>query len=495
MGSVADLLLARRLAPEEVKALLRPYAFAEPLRADADLQALAADPEARRLLATLLPDVLESAGASADPDGALSRFERFVRSAGSAVHTFSHLRADPRMTGVLLRALGASPFLAEVLIRHPAWMYWLSEAGVLERPRTARDVEGELRPGLASLRSLEHRRSALRLARRREALHAGVRDLLGFATVEETLLALSDAADALIGAALEAVREALPAANGAGGFVVLGLGKLGGRELNFSSDVDLVYVYDDASQGDGQEALARGLTQALHDVDAEGRVYRVDLRLRPEGGAGRVAIAARAFVEYYASRGATWERLALLKARPVAGDLDLGWRCLEQIAPFVYGRPFGEAELGDVRAIKLAIDRRVAARSETERHVKLGRGGIREIELVTQVLQLRHGADGSGPRTRGTSETLGALQALGALPEVQARALQQAYTFLRDVENKLQMATDAQTHVLPRDPVELRRLALRLGRRDDAGSVEDAFRHEYARHTDAVHAVFARVIA
>ena len=101
----------------------------------------------------------------------------------------------------------------------------------------------------------------------------------------------------------------------------------------------------------------------------------------------------------------------------------------------------------------------------------------------------------SGPRTRGTSETLDALQALGALPEVEARALQQAYTFLRDVENKLQMATDAQTHVLPRDPVELRRLALRLGRRDDAGSVEDAFRHEYARHTDAVHAVFARVIA
>jgi glutamate-ammonia-ligase adenylyltransferase len=492
MSSIADLLLASRLAPEDVVGLLRPYAFADPLRADAELQALAADPEARRLLAALLPDVLEAAGASADPDGALSRFERFVRAGGAAARTFSHLRADPRMTGVLLRALGASPFLAEVLIRHPGWMYWLSEEGVLARPRTAEDVAGDVRQELDSLRTLEHRRAALRRARRREALHAGVRDLLGFAPVEETLVALSDAADALIGAALDTVRESLPHSPAAGGFVVLGLGKLGGRELNYSSDVDLVYVYEDSAPGDVEETLARGLTQALDDVDAEGRVYRVDLRLRPEGGAGRVAIAAAAFVEYYATRGATWERLALLKARPVAGDLDLGWRCLEQIAPFVFGRPFGEGQLADVRAIKQAIDRRIAARAETGRHVKLGRGGIREVELVAQVLQLRQGA--SGTRTRGTCETLDALQSAGALPEADHGALRQAYAFLRDVENKLQMATDAQTHVLPRDLAEQRRLALRLGLRDGATSAQDALRDEYARHTDAVHAVFARVV-
>jgi glutamate-ammonia-ligase adenylyltransferase len=490
MRSVTDLLLAPRLGPDEVAALLRPYAFADPFRADAELQALAADPEARRLLAALLPDVLEAAGASPDPDGALSLFERYVRAGGSAARTFSHLRADPRMTGVLLRALGGSPFLSEVLIRHPTWLHWLSEEGVLSRARTAGEVAAETRSALASLETLEHRRAALRVARRREALHAGVRDLLGLAGVEETLIALSDAADALIEAALGCVEDAVPDGSG---FVVLGLGKLGGRELNFSSDVDLVYVYDDERAGRRQEAIARALTQALHDVDAEGRVYRVDLRLRPEGGAGRVAIAARGFVEYYAARGATWERLALVKARPVAGDLDLGRRCLEQVAPFVFGRPFGEAERSEVRAIKHAIDRRLAARAETGRHVKLGRGGIREVELVAQVLQLRHGGDGL--RTRGTLETLDALQAVGALPAADRRALREAYAFLRDVENKLQIATDAQTHVLPRDAAELRRLALRLGLRDGGTSAEDTLRSEYARHTDAVHAVFARVIA
>ena len=299
MSVASDLLLAERLAPERVQELLRPYGFADALQADGNLQAMAVDPDARRALAGLLPDVLEAAGASADPDGALGRLERFVGAAGSASRTFSHLRADPRMTDVLLRSFGASPFLAEVLIRHPGWMYWLSEPGVLARARTAREVAADVRSSLASLETLDRRRAALRVAKRREALHAGVRDTLRLASVADTLLALSDAADALVEAALLVARHEVP--QGPGAFAVLGLGKLGGRELNYSSDVDLVYVYegDDAAAAEG---LARALTQALHDVTDEGHVYRVDLRLRPEGGAGRVAIPAPAFADYYETR-------------------------------------------------------------------------------------------------------------------------------------------------------------------------------------------------
>jgi [glutamine synthetase] adenylyltransferase / [glutamine synthetase]-adenylyl-L-tyrosine phosphorylase len=452
---------------------------------------MAADPDARRALASLLPGVLEAAGASADPDEALSRFERFVGAAGSASRTFSHLRADPRMTDVLLRCFGASPFLAEVLIRHPGWMYWLSEPGVLTRARTGREVAADLRAATASLETPERRRAALRVAKRREALHAGVRDTLRLAGVAETLLALSDAADALIEAALLAARAEVPGAPGA--FVVLGFGKLGGRELNFSSDVDLVYVYD----GDeaAAEALARALTRALHDVTEDGHVHRVDLRLRPEGGAGRVAIPAAAFTAYYPARGATWERLALLKARPVAGDLELGRRCLEETAPFVFGRPFDAAAREDVRAIKRRIDARLAARSETARHVKLGRGGIREIELVAQVQQLRFGAQQAALRARGTVEALDALHVLGVLAQPAHRALTDAYAFLRDVENKLQMVGDAQVHVLPRDEDELRRLALRIDLRDHGGrTAADALRAAYAHHTEAVHRAFEQVV-
>jgi glutamate-ammonia-ligase adenylyltransferase len=492
MSLASDLLLAERLAPDRVLQLLRPYGFAHPLQADGNLQAMAADPDARVLLARLLPDVLQAAGASADPDAALSRLERFVGAAGSASRTFSHLRTDPRMTDVLLRAFGASPFLAEVLIRNPGWMYWLSEPGVLARARTAREVAGDVRSALASLATAERRRTALRIGKRREALHAGVRDVLRLASVAETLVALSDAADALIEAALSVARSEVPAAPAA--FAVLGLGKLGGRELNFSSDVDLVYVYD-GDEAAAAEALARALTQALHEVGEEGHVYRVDLRLRPEGGAGRVAIGARAFADYYAARGAVWERLALVKARPVAGDLELGRRCLEDVAPFVFDRPFDAHALDEVRAMKEQVDRKVAARSETERHVKLGRGGIREIEIVAQVLQLRFGARQSALRARGTVEALDALHVLGVLAQPEHRALTDAYAFLRDVENKLQMVADAQVHVLPQGPDEERRLALRLGHRDRGGTTAtDALRAAYARHTGAVHAIFERAV-
>ncbi|MET0556688.1 MAG: DUF294 nucleotidyltransferase-like domain-containing protein [Vicinamibacteria bacterium] len=492
MSVASDLLLADRLVPSRVQELLRPYGFADALRADANLQAMAADPDARRALATLLPGVLEAAGASADPDEALSRLERFVTASGSASRTFSHLRADPRMTDVLLRSFGASPFLAEVLIRHPGWMYWLSEPGVLARARTTRDVAADVRAATASLGDLDRRRAALRLAKRREALHAGVRDTMRLSSVAETLLALSDAADALIEAALSVARAEVP--GGPAAFAVLALGKLGGRELNFSSDVDLVYVYEDDDAA-AAEALARALTQALHDVTDEGHVYRVDLRLRPEGGAGRVACPAAAFTSYYAARGATWERLALLKARPVAGDRELGRRCLEETAAFVFDRPFDAGARGDVRALKRQIDARLAARSETDRHVKLGRGGIREIELCAQVLQLQFGERQAALRARGTVEALDALHVLGVLAQPEHRALTDAYAFLRDVENKLQMVADAQVHVLPRDPAELRRLALKLGLRDRGPvTAEEALRAEYARRTDAVHRAFLRIV-
>jgi glutamate-ammonia-ligase adenylyltransferase len=452
---------------------------------------------------------------SADPDAALSRFERFVRASGSALHVFSHLRADPRMVRVLLLTFGASPFLAEILVRHPGWLFWLSEPGVLVRPRGADDVWSEVRAALEPLRSDASRLDALRVAKRREILHVGIRDLLRLASVGETLLALSATAEALIEAALlvaeTELRESLglpppPATPQRPGFVVLGMGKLGGRELNFSSDVDLIYVYDTddgrmapglgtPSRSQYQQALARRLTVALGEVTGEGYVYRVDLRLRPEGRAGSVALPASAFASYYRTRGATWERLALLKASPVAGDRTLGARCLEETQGFVFGRPFGEPALEEVRRLKRQIDQKTTARSEQARHVKLGTGGIREVELLTQVLQARFGGERPRLRARGTLDALDALQEADLLAAADHRDLQRAYLFLRDVENKLQMVSDAQVHVLPEEPEELRRCALRLGYRDQHGvAAGEALADDYRRHTETVHRIYERVL-
>jgi [glutamine synthetase] adenylyltransferase / [glutamine synthetase]-adenylyl-L-tyrosine phosphorylase len=223
-------------------------------------------------------------------------------------------------------------------------------------------------------------------------------------------------------------------------------------------------------------------------------VYRVDLRLRPEGRAGSVALSASAFASYYKARGATWERLALLKASPVAGDHALGARCLKMTRGFIFG-PFGAPALEDVRRLKDQIDRKTAARSEQSRHVKLGIGGIREVELLTQVLQARSGGKSPGLRARGTLAALDALREGDLLAAPDHRDLQRAYLFLRDVENKLQMVSDAQVHVLPEEPEELRRCALRLGYRDQHGvAAGEALAGDYRRHTETVHGIYERVL-
>jgi glutamate-ammonia-ligase adenylyltransferase len=237
------------------------------------------------------------------------------------------------------------------------------------------------------------------------------------------------------------------------------------------------------------------LTAALAEVTGEGHVYRVDLRLRPEGGAGSVALPLTAFAAYYRTRGANWERLALLKAWPVAGDRDLGGRCLERTRPFVFNRPFEEAALSEVRRLKRQIDERTSQRSEAARHVKLGVGGIREVELLTQVLQARFGRRRPRLRQRGTLPALDALLEEDLLSPAEHRTLQRAYVFLRDVENKLQMVSDAQVHLLPEDPEEIRRCALRLSYRDREGlGAGEALLVDYRRHTEAVHAIYERVV-
>ena len=513
---IRDVLLAPKLGPARAAALLAPYGFRDPAAADRNLQAMAEDPEARGLLADVLEELLRCASGSADPDGALNHLERFVKASGNPVALLSHLRAAPRSIELLASTFGASSFMSEILIRHPAWFYWLSDPEVLARSRTRNDIERDLTGALATIQSEARQRDLLRITRRREILHIGVRDLLRLSTVPETVGALSGLAEALIQRAYETAEAALrreqdlpPLLNVRGrpassGFTVLGMGKLGGGELNFSSDVDLIYLYDSdqgrmaarasaPGRGEFHRALARRLTAALADLSEEGYVYRVDLRLRPEGKVGPVAQSLAAVEDYYRMRGATWERLALLKAWPVAGDRRLGRRFLERVRPFIYGRPFEADAVQEVRGIKREIDRRVAARDETRRNVKLGVGGIREIELVAQVLQARHGR--RNPRLR-VRDTLGALDRLAAgqlISSDEHHTLVRAYIFLRDVENKLQMVADTQTHSLPASAEGLRQCALRLGYRDGPGPPDEALLRDYRVHTEATHRIFDAV--
>jgi glutamate-ammonia-ligase adenylyltransferase len=489
-------------------AFLRRSGFAEPERAARELRLIAAEPKWGDALRPQLGSLLNTLALLPDADSALVRLERFVRAGGAGVLAAACGRG-PSGAEALLWALGGSPFLAEQVIRNTEWADWLTRPGVLARPRRTREIAAEARSAVAG-GGREGARDALRLARRREVLLIAVRDLSGLSPVTETLTALSAVADALVEVALGVAAAELPEGRastagreGTGGLAVLALGKLGGGELNFSSDIDLVYVHRGAGAGDAPDAharahvLARHLTAVLGETTHEGHVYRVDLRLRPEGRAGSLLHSLDAAEEYYLRRGATWERLALLKARPVAGHRAVGRELVRRVAPFVWQRPFDAEAVREVLRLKQVSDRRLAARGLENRHVKLGRGGIREIELAVQVLQIRHGGALRLPRARGTLFALDALRSAGALATPEHDGLSRAYLFLRDVENKLQMAHDTQTHILPDDEEGLGLLAARLGyRRGRHGSAEavSQFHRELAEHTGAVHHLFDQLL-
>lgn len=527
------VLLAQERKPEEIRAILSAYGLTDIEQADRNLQAMAGHPHERRQLAEILPLLLESTSRTADPDQALNHWERLLDEVSRAAF-LEYLRSSPRMMDLLCTIFGNSDSLAFTIIRDPNLVYWLAEEDVLSKPATRAGIEQPLRKQLARLTVKELKLEVLRRVRRREMLRIGVRDLLRLADVPETTASLADLASLLIHAAYDVVDTDLRGVYGVPmhkdrqgkwvetGFAVMGMGKLGGHELNYSSDVDLIYVYAShegetrAPRGTSSskpaaagisneeyfEILSRELTKALAEQTGEGYVFRVDLRLRAEGTVGQLARSLDDYKKYYATRGVVWERLALLKAWPVGGSMEVGQAFLKLVKPFIFGaggkldRTQALRIVQDVRSVKDLIDAKMADRGHTQRNVKLGTGGIREIEFLVQTVQVLLGRKVPALLDRGT---LGALQRLAAkkLLTVQERdALAAAYVFLRDVEHKLQMVHDLQTHALPDDGLELEQCAIRMGYEElDRAAACRRFAEDHARHTKAVHDCFVGFFA
>jgi len=356
-----------------------------------------------------------------------------------------------------------------------------------------------------------------------------VRDLLRLADVRETTVSLSDLAGVLIHAAYEIVDTDLRRHYGVPmhkgrrgkwvetGFAVIGMGKLGGHELNYSSDVDLIYVYEShegetrASRGtltgtraagisneEYFELLSRELTKALTEPTKEGYVFRVDLRLRAEGSVGQLARSLDDYKKYYATRGQIWERLALLKAWPVAGSITVGQAFVRMVKPFIFGSSSKQLDLAgalavvqDVRGVKEMIDAKMADRGHEQRNVKLGTGGIREIEFLVQTIQVLAGKGMPALLDRSTLGSLNRFASRRLISVKERDALTAAYLFLRDVEHKLQMVHDLQTHALPDFGEELERCAIRAGYDGhDRSAAVKKFQADHSSHTAVVHDIF-----
>jgi len=390
----------------------------------------------------------------------------------------------------MLAALGGhSPYLADLALRDGVALLRLAERGPDEAMALALDPLTRADPAAGR----EQVAALLRQVKRQAALIVAAADLAGLWPLDRVTGALSDlaeqaidfaAAHLLLGAA-ERGELRLPRGNGGrpdpraigrgSGLIVLGMGKLGARELNYSSDVDLMVLYDPEAAYHEDRAgacfvrIARDLVRLMEERTAEGYVFRTDLRLRPDPAATPLAVSMPAAIIYYESMGQNWERAAMIKARPVAGDRALGEHFLREIRPFLWRRHLDFAAVADIHSIKRQIHAHKAAKGAGAQialaghDVKLGRGGIREIEFTVQVLQLIWGGRDPALRDPTTLGALAALVAAGRLDRRAAADLADAYVFLRQLEHRLQMVADRQTHRLPEDATGLARIASFMG--------------------------------
>jgi [glutamine synthetase] adenylyltransferase / [glutamine synthetase]-adenylyl-L-tyrosine phosphorylase len=437
-------------------------------------------------LDTVLADVIRPLS-QAEAKIALAALKDIGQSEASVAQM---LKQGGALKDFLVAAFSLSPFLRDTASVSPSFLAQAigepvepALSSLIEKARNAwRPVDGKT-PSESEVMTV------LRSAKRAFSFILALADLARIFTAKETTCWLSEFAEASVASAvdhlllathesgkLKLVEPAEPSRGS--GLIVLGMGKLGGRELNYSSDIDIVVFFDpevgiladplDASEIYGR--MMRRLIRILQDRTADGYVFRTDLRLRPDPGSTPLAVSMDAALIYYEGRGQNWERAAYIKARPVAGDMAAGDNFLKLLTPFVFRKYLDYAAIADIHSIKrqIHVHKGHGAIAVKGHDVKLGRGGIREIEFFAQTQQLIAGGRMPALRTRETETALHALaEAKWIRPEI-ATALTEAYWFLRDVEHRIQMVHDEQTHRLPESNAELKRIAYMLGFADVA---------------------------
>ena len=387
---------------------------------------------------------------------------------------------EPAVDAVRGRVWEASEYVAQAAARHPAEFAALLDSGDLDRAYQPGDLAARLTSALAAVQDEPSLHRALRRARRREQTRIIWRDIGGLAGLDETLEDLSELADGCIREALDRLHDWTRAElgtprDGEGQeqrLLVIGMGKLGARELNLSSDIDLIFAYPAQGQVEGGRRelgnqqffvrLAQRLVQALDSQTADGFCFRVDTRLRPFGDAGPLVMAFDALEDYYQSQAREWERYAMIKARVLTGAPPAMAALASMLRPFVYRRYLDFGAIDSLRELKAMIAKELYKKG-MDANIKLGPGGIREIEFIGQAFQLIRGGRDPDLQIRPIRRVLALLGRRGLLPSAAVRQLDDGYCFLRLVENRLQAYRDRQTHLLPADDQDRLRLARAMG--------------------------------
>lgn len=489
--------------------------FADWPHAAANLRCIAKRFEGHASPKFFLADLTGFALKSPAPNSAINNYERFAETAFEVPFITQNLLSSRTSLGVLASVFGSSQFLSDVLIRNPDFFAWLVQPENLHAPRSLAEYRREVRAVLDRITDRDQLKDALCRLRRRELLRTGTRDILRLAQVEEVTREISNLAQALIEAAAQiayddaVARFGLPMCDAFEGgrrecsMCVIGMGKLGGRELNFSSDIDLIFIYDEEGQTTGLlpggrktgpqtnhvffTRMGENLIRFLSERGPEGNLFRVDMRLRPEGAGGPLVRSLESFANYLSQQGRDWERLAYLKARVLAGPSQLAERLYRVTQEFVYAGVAPTRIVREVENLKLMIDREVMQSDVYRREVKRGYGGIREIEFVIAAMQIIHGKTHRALHVRNIFTAIQRLHQVGLLSAEEHAFYLRAYRFLRLVEHRLQMAEEHQTHTVPESAAGLELMARRC-HFDSARS----FTREYQLITEGVHQRFMR---
>ena len=478
-GTVVDVILSEQMPEGLRNRILSQGGFKDPQRAFVNLMGLAGEGNRKELftrIALLAWDMLKR---MPDPDMALNNWDRFIHSLGNAEFHYNILLSQPMQLEILLSIFSGSQFLSDTLIRNPGFFDWLIIPEVLHRVRTRKELEDELQNSARTCLSREEWLNKVRRLRRREILRIGTRDIYLKISPRIIMQELTALAEALTHIVLDEclkriIRDKKIEGKGlANRFYIMAFGKMGGNELNYSSDIDLLGIFDkgDAIKGDdrtgdgNKEIFSRLMEDVISDLCSyteEGYAYRVDLRLRPFGSSGVLVNSINGLMDYYERSASLWEIQAAIKMRPVAGNLRLGYGFIERLGAILH-KPRDRRQIKESieKMRNLAIQSYSGALTETL-DIKSGIGGIRDVEFMVQGLQLMHARDRGMIYEGNTMLAIESLCEAGILPDEVADILKEDYIFLRRTEHCLQLLEDRQVHAIPGDRNELSALSKRM---------------------------------
>jgi glutamate-ammonia-ligase adenylyltransferase len=435
-------------------------------------------------------DLFETCAASPSPDTALLNLRRYLDQTGGVAVFMGTIAGARPLLDMVTTVFGASQYMSDIIIRNPSTIYWLMESSTWTSSDSVEGYTEWLLQETAVFQSTEAKLDAVRRAHRQALLKIGILDMVHGQSVEDVTARLSNLADAVTDVVLGVIAAEVGVQSEEPiGLAVVALGKLGGGELNYSSDIDLIYVLEDEHADDGAITMytkvARRLTDALSELTPEGYLYRVDLRLRPDGRAGPIVNPESALRVYYENRGRPWEFQAMLKARVVAGNRPLGDRLIGAVQSLALNPSLSYSPLDDIARMREQIKVNIP-KHERGQNIKLMAGGIRDIEFVAQALQLMHGQHHPELRTTNTLDALAHIRGLRLIEGWQVDNLVDAYRFFRLVEHRLQMMHQIKTHTIPESAEEMALLARRASKGPLGDYSADAFAEALSRHLSNV---------